>query len=302
MTPGVRWSAPRVLPAQSESLAFAREQVLRSGAPSPGAGTKSGKAFTIAVTAPRLITCKRGLAANLAATLAAAAAADGSSVCVLDTDLESRDVGVRFGVEGPQLLDVANNLALNGTEVLHRSDAVARIDPPGLSVIPIRPPQPSLVPLLHKRASALLAPLQTSFDFVVIDAPIALGTGPDEWERAILRQVDVLLVAVSAEAAALGSALRYMNALAAARNSGAIGSKFETHIVLTGTEEDGSRALLTERELDRKLGGIPVIASIPQLWGRRRPDNAVGTALSPSLHDELADIVTKLTERHITEF
>ena len=254
------------------------------------------------MTAPRLITCKRGLAANLAATLAAAAAADGSSVCVVDADLESRDVGARFGVDGPQLLDVANSIALNGLEVLHRGDAVAHIDPPGLSVIPIRPPQPSLVPLLHKKASALLPPLRSSFDFIVIDAPIAIGTGPDEWERAILRQVDVLLVAVSAEAAALGSALRYMNALAAARNSGVLASGFETHIVLTGSEEDGSRTLLTERELDRKLGGIPVIASIPQLWGRRRPDSAVGTALSPTLHDELADIVKKLTERHLTEF
>ena len=302
MTPDLRWSTPRAFPAQSESLAFAREQVLSSGAPSPVHGTNTGKAFTIAVTAPRLITCKRGLAANRAATLAAAAAADGSSVCIVDTDLESRDVGARFGVDGPQLLDVANNLALNGIDVLHRDDAVTRLDPPGLSVIPIRPPQPSLVPLLHKKASALLSPLRTSFDFVVIDAPIAVGTGPDEWERAILRQVDVLLVAVSAEAAALGSALRYMNALAAARNSGALSSDFETHIVLTGSEEDGSRALLTERELDRKLGGIPVIASIPQLWGRRRPDSAVGTSLSPTLHDELADIVRKLTERHLTEF
>lgn len=302
MSPDVRWSTPRAVPVHSQSLAFAREQVLSSGASSPGPGTSTGKAFTIAVTAPRHITCKRGLAANLAATLATAAAADGSSVCVVDTDLESRDVGVRFGVEGPELLDVANNLALNGIEILRRSDAVAHVDPPGLCVIPIRPPQPSLVPLLRKKASALLAPLRSSFDFIVIDAPIAIGTGPDEWEQAILRQVDVLLVAVSAEAAALGSALRYMNALAAARNRGALSSGFETHIVLTGSEEDGSRALLTERELDRKLGGIPVIASIPQLWGRRRPDHAVGTALSPTLHDELADIVTKLTERHLTEF
>jgi MinD-like ATPase involved in chromosome partitioning or flagellar assembly len=302
MTPDVRWSTPRTMPAQSESLAFAREEMLRSGAPANGGRPNSGNAFTIAVTAPRLITCKRGLAANLAATLALAAAADGSSVCVVDTDLESRDVGVRFGVEGPQLLDVANNLALNGIEALRTNGAVTRIDPSGLAVIPIRPPQPSLVPLLHKKASALLSPLRTTFDFVVIDAPIAIGTGPDEWERAILRQVDVLLVAVSAEAAALGSALRYMNALAAGRNSGALSSQFDTHIVLTGSEEDGSRALLTERELDRKLGGIPVIASIPQLWGRRRPDKAVGTSLSPSLHDELADIVTKLTERHLTEF
>ncbi len=302
MTPDTRWVTPKAFPAQSESLAFAREQVLHSGAPVSGPRTNTGKAFTIAVTAPRLITCKRGLAANLAATLAAAAAADGSSVCVVDTDLESRDVGVRFGVEGPQLLDVANNLALNGIEALHQRDAVARIDPPGLSVIPIRPPQPSLVPLLRNKASALLPPLRTSFDFIVIDAPIAIGTGPDEWERAILRQVDVLLVAVSAEAAALGSALRYMNALAAARNGRVLSSEFETHVVLTGSEEDGSRTLLTERELDRKLSGIPVIGSIPQLWGRRRPEGAVGTALSPALHDALVDIVTKLTERHLTQF
>jgi len=101
-------------------------------------------------------------------------------------------------------------------------------------------------------------------DYVVIDAPVSLGLGAFDWERTMLRQVDVLLVAVTAEASGLGGVLRYLNAITAAKNNGALPSTFDAHVVLTGRDEDGTRSLLTERDIDRKLRGIPVIASVPQ--------------------------------------
>ena len=280
----------------SRSLAFARNDIVGTGAASAGgAGTGTDGALTIAVTSPRAITCKRGFAANLAAHLAARVAAEGASVCVVDTDLESRDVGIRFDVESPTLLEVANHLTLRDGRT-HVRELIARIDPPGLHVLPTRLPQSALVPLLHTKTTALLAPLRAAFDFVVIDAPVAVGLGTFDWERTMLRSVDVLLVAVTAESSALGGVLRYLNAIAAAKNSGALPSTFDAHVVLTGRDEDGTRSLLAERDIDRKLRGIPVIASVPQLWGRQRPETPLDLDVQAALRREFAAIVDRVTE------
>ncbi len=283
----------------SRSLAFSRDDIIgaghAAGASTAAPDARTDRALTIAVTSPRAITCKRGFAASLAAQLAGRVAGEGSSVCVVDTDLDSRDVGVRFDVEGPTLLDVANDLTWrDGRRPL--SDIIARVDPPGLHVLPTRLPQSALVPLLHSKTSALLAPLRAAFDYVVIDAPLAVGLGPLDWERAMLRHVDVLLVAVTAEASALGGVLRYLNAIAAAKNNGALPTAFDAHVVLTGRDEDGTRSLLTERDIDRKLRGIPVIASVPQLWGRQRPETPLDLGGQNAVQRDFAGIVDRLTE------
>ena len=279
----------------SRSLAFARDDITRSTTlSSVVAGAKTDRALTIAVTAPRMITCK-GFAANFAAHLAARVTGGGSSVCLVDTDLESRDVGIRFDVSAPTLLDVANDLALRDGR-RRFTDAIPKVDPPGLHVLPTRLPQSALVPLLHSKTTALLGPLRAAFDFVVIDAPVSVGLGTFDWERTMLRQVDVLLVAVTAEASALGGVLRYLNAIAAAKNNGALAETFDAHVVLTGRDEDGTRSLLGEHDIERKLRGIPVIASVPQLWGRQRPDTALDLDLHAGLHREFAAVVDRVTE------
>ena len=112
----------------------------------------------------------------------------------------------------------------------------------------------------------------------------------------MLRHVDVLLVAVTAESSALGGVLRYLNAIAAAKNSGALPSTFDAHVVLTGRDEDGTRSLLGERDIDRKLRGIPVIASVPQLWGRQRPETPLDLDAHAGLQREFATIIDRVTE------
>jgi MinD-like ATPase involved in chromosome partitioning or flagellar assembly len=268
---------------------------MRSSSVAARSDARTDRALTIAVTSPRTITCKRGFAANLAAHLAAQVTPDGSSVCVVDTDLESRDVGIRFDITGPTLLEVANQMALRDSSAT-LTDLIPRVDPPGLHVLPTRLPQSALVPLLHKKTNSLLAPLRNAFDFVVIDAPVSVGLGAFDWERTMLRQVDVLLVAVTAEASSLGGVLRYLNAIAAAKNNGALPSTFDAHVVLTGRDEDGTRSLLTERDIDRKLRGIPVIASVPQLWGRQRPETPLDLDFHAGLHREFAAIIDRVTE------
>jgi len=283
----------------SRSLAFARGDIVGAGtgasASSSISTSKPNRALTIAVTSPRSITCKRGFASNLAVHLSARVASRGHSVCVVDTDLESRDVGVRFDVNAPTLLDVANNLTVRDGST-HLSEVIARLDPPGLHVLPTRLPQSALVPHLHAKTTALLGPLRAAFDFVVIDAPVSVGLGTFDWERTMLRQVDVLIVAVTAEAAGLGGVLRYLNAIAAAKNSGALPSTFDAHVVLTGRDEDGTRSLLSERDIDRKLRGIPVIASVPQLWGRQRPETPLDIGQHVELQREFAALIDRVTE------
>ena len=67
-------------------------------------------------------------------------------------------------------------------------------------------------------------------------------------------------------------------------------------MVLTGRDEDGTRTLLTEADIERKLRGIPVIASVPQLWGRQRPETALDVDTQASLHREFSTIVDRVTE------
>jgi MinD-like ATPase involved in chromosome partitioning or flagellar assembly len=279
----------------SRSLAFARDDIARRGALSSVlGGAPTDRALTVAVTAPRAITCKRGFAANFAAHLAARVTGAGSSVCLVDTDLESRDVGIRFDVTAPTFLEIANNLELRDGR-RRFTDAITKVDPPGLHVLPTRLPQSALVPLLHSKTPPLLSSLRAAFDFVVIDAPVSVGLGTFDWERTMLRQVDVLLVAVTAEASSIGGVLRYLNAIAAAKHNGALAETFDAHVVLTGRDEDGTRSLLGEHDIERKLRGIPVIASVPQLWGRQRPDTALDLDFAGRA-GEFAAIVDRVTE------
>ena len=267
----LRTGAPAGAPPQSNSLAFAREHILELTTPTTAENTVG--AFTIAVTSPRMPTCKRGLAAHLAGYLARTKADLGLSVCVLDTDIDSRDVGLRFGVTQPALLDIANDRTLRDDPELLRS-AITHLDANGLGVVPVQIPTGPLLPLLQNKAVTLLDQLRAAYDFVVVDA---------------------LVVAVSAESSAFGGALRYLNAVGAARAAGTLPESFDTHLVLTGNDDDGSRSLLTQRALDRNLRGVPVVASIPQMWGRRVPGMRGAVDLPARLDQEFAAIVSAVT-------
>jgi MinD-like ATPase involved in chromosome partitioning or flagellar assembly len=285
---------PRAPITHLDALAFARGQIEQEQRhDSTGREHDGSRAFTIAVTAPRMVTCKRGVAANLAAHLATLVREDGMSVCVADMDLESRDIGARFGVDRPVVMDVASLPRDSTSEDVTR--VITHLAPIGLSVLPTRRPGDVMVPLLHTKSAALMPALRESFDFLVIDAPIAAGAGPDQWERELLGQVDALIVAVSAEPAAAGGMLRYLSTLSASRARGGIARTFDTHVVLTGSEEDRSSAWKFMRELDRSMKSISVVAHIPQLWGRHLPDFALGADFDPELRTQFSALIDTVT-------
>jgi MinD-like ATPase involved in chromosome partitioning or flagellar assembly len=270
------------------SLAFSRDVVssAQDAQPTERENSRQTTACTIAVTAPRLLTCKRGVASHIAASLALTSSTE--SVCVVDVDIESRDVGTRFGVQSPLLLDIASTLgsATVRTPIEQRVTRTAS----GVAVLPTRPPAAALLPQFESKAPAVVRALRSAFDVLVIDAPVGLGEAP--WHADILRSVDVLLVAVTADASALGSALRYLHSLASARNRGVLASTFATHVVLTGAD-DGSRTI-DDVDIARKLQGISVLGSIPQLWGRQRPAGALDR-IEPELAQLLGTIVDRAT-------
>jgi MinD-like ATPase involved in chromosome partitioning or flagellar assembly len=275
-------------PPEVSSLAFSRDLVstTQDAQPTEGESGRHTSACTIAVTAPRLLTCKRGVASHIAASLAITSTTD--SVCVVDIDIESRDVGTRFGVQSPLLLDIANTLgsATVRTPIEQRLTHTAS----GVAVLPTRPPAAALLPQFESKTPAVVRALRSAFDYLVIDAPVGLGEAA--WHADILRSVDVLLVAVTADASALGSALRYLHSLASARHRGTVSSTFAIHVVLTGAD-DGSRTI-EDVDIARKLQGISVLGSIPQLWGRQRPAGALDR-IEPELAQQLAMIVDRAT-------
>lgn len=292
----LRAAPPRAPAVNDSSLAFARGALTRTRTvPELPPGDAIARAFTIAVTAPRQLTCKRGIAAHFAAELAVVR--PDARICLVDADIESRDVGTRFGIHSPLLLDVAKRIAFEP-----RADVeamVARATPSNLWVLPTRPPEPALAPMVHTKTSALLGALRGCFDVVVIDAPIGLGVDIPDVGRSLLRHVDSLLIAVTADAAACGSAIRYLNALIDAADRGALPGRYDANIVLTGNDYDGSRTLLDEVDIEAKLQDLPVGGWVPQLWGRQRPDGPMAP-LDEALRDALralVELVMPPTER-----
>jgi hypothetical protein len=281
-------AAPRLLPLpDAEALAFARDRVARSD--TSGGPPRSGRAFTIAVTAPRTLECKRGFAAHLAAHLAAIAGTD-APVCVVDLDTESRDIGTRFAVHAPVLLDLAKSTNTARPEAL--ANTLARVGP--LAVLPTRLPDPPLVPLLRSKTPRVLATLADAFDVIVLDAPVAVGVGAPSVDRAVLEHVDVVLAAVTADAAALGGALRYLNALSVGVDHGLLPSNFETYLVLTGSDHDGTRTLGERDDLAGDLRELPVLGRVPQTWGRRRPDGPFDPNADARVNDAFAALIDVL--------
>jgi Mrp family chromosome partitioning ATPase len=269
----------------SDALAYARHQIARSDEITPP--TRTSRAYTIAVTAPRLLECKRGFAAHLAAHLAAVDR-EASPVCLVDLDTESRDVGRRLQIAGPALLDLAKSTSLSRPDEVARM--VTRMNEPPLSVVPTRLPEPALAQLLRRKTPHVLSALANAYDVMVIDAPVALGVTAPDVDRPILEHVDVVLVAVTLDASALGGALRYLNALAAAVDN----PTFETYLVLTGSDHDKSRTLHDGDDLERELEDLPILGRVPQMWGRQRPDGVFDPNADARVNAAFADLIDVL--------
>jgi MinD-like ATPase involved in chromosome partitioning or flagellar assembly len=248
-------------------------------------------AFTVGVTAARFEACKRGFAANYAAILARH---ELSSVCVVDADPRSCDVGTRLAVQGPALRRVAEKY-LAGPAPIPASRAICRLAYPPLHVLPV---EPGYVDAEHLRAyNAAMIAVRNEFDVVVVDLPVGAGRPGPTLDQRMVDHVDLLVLTVTPDRPALAATLRYLELFAAAQEKREIAPHVRVACVLTGDE--GS-TVLDPDDVEELLEGA-VVARVPQLWGRALPNVGFGPTLGFAfLEQTIDDLHAALAARRVS--
>jgi hypothetical protein len=232
-------------------------------------------ALTIGVTTARDLACKRGIAANMAASLARNTSLSGR-ICVVDADPFALDVSTRMGVRGPVLEDYARPKS-------PRTGQLARLHSPILTVVPCDGAPPAR---LHLAASRALPALKDAFDVVVCDVPGG-PTGPGSVLGARLELLDWLVLAVTPEPGSVQAAAHFLEHFETAQDRGHIGSA-RLALVCTGDENS---TVFEAPEVEAILG-CAVAGRVPQLWGRAEPNFGFGPALAiPDLDDAVYDLL-----------
>jgi CheY-like chemotaxis protein len=236
-------------------------------------------ALTVGVMTARFPVCKRGLAVNLAASLARDPARQ-ARVCVVDADPSSLDVSTRLAVPGPCLEDFAG-------PVLPRTDALGAVHEPPLWVVPSAE---TGVESAERAADLALPRLARDFDLVICDLamPSVLDGRPGAVR--VVDRMDWLLVAVTPDVEPVEATARCLDRIEEMQERGAIAGSVRIGVVTTGDE--GSTDL--SAEVVGKALRRPVIGSVRQLWGRTPPNLGFGAALGIA---ELDDGVSLLFGR-----
>ncbi len=236
-------------------------------------------ALTIGITTARFPECKRGIAVNMAASLARDPSR--GRVCVVDADPLTLDVTTRLAVRGPYLEDFAEPgvTAVGGLGSAHE---------PPLSVLPNAGAGVGTTQRAMERALPLLGEV---FDVVVCD----LMGGPSGPVRVAgglggLAGLDWLLIAVTPDVEPVEATAGFLEHFAAARSRSEVATTVRVGLVITGDEGSRADSALSPEIIGRALG-CPVVGSVPQLWGRSVPNLGFGAALGIA---ELDDAVEAL--------
>jgi cellulose biosynthesis protein BcsQ len=238
-------------------------------------------ALTVGITTARDPTCKRGVATNIAASLARNAALS-ARVCVVDADPHVLDVTTRLGRRGPVLEDFARPDPPTVAQL-------ARLHSPALAFVPARGDSVARVHLAAERA---LPSLGAAHDVVVCDLPGG-PSGPESAVGGSLELLDWLLLAVTPEPGAVAAAAHFLELFGTARARARTGP---VHLAVVCTGDENS-ARLDVTDVERELG-VPVAGRIPQLWGRAEPNLGFGPALAiPDLDDAVYDLFTSCLAR-----
>jgi cellulose biosynthesis protein BcsQ len=233
-------------------------------------------ALTVGVTTARNPACKRGIATNIAASLARGAATS-SRVCLVDADPMTLDVTTRLGVRGPVVEDFAGAVEPTIARLAH-------VHSPALTALPCGG---GGIGRIRFAMARVLPELRAAFDIVVCDLP-AGPAGPGSVVGNRLELLDWLILAVTPEQGALTAAAHFLEHFDTARRRGDV-LGVQLAVVCTGDE---SSTELDGATVERVLG-VPVAGRIPQLWGRAEPNLGFGPALAiPDLDGAVADVFT----------
>jgi MinD-like ATPase involved in chromosome partitioning or flagellar assembly len=232
----------------------------------------------VGVTTAKHPACKRGVATNIAASLARHSAVS-DRVCVVDADPLALDVTTRLAVAGPVIEDFARTSPPVAAKL-------ARVESPSMAVLPCGG---GPVARIHLAAEAAMYELRDAFDVVVCDVPGG-PSGPGQALGARLDLLDWLILAVTPAPAAVAATSHFLELFHTAESRGDIGG-VQLAVVCTGDE---SSAEMTRSEVAAILG-VPVAGRVPQLWGRSEPNRGFGAALAiPELDDAVYDLFAAL--------
>jgi cellulose biosynthesis protein BcsQ len=235
-------------------------------------------ALTVGVTTAKHPECKRGVAANLAASLARHGAMS-ARVCVVDADPFVLDVSTRFAVAGPVLEDYVRP---QPPEIAR----LGRLHHPSLTVLPSAG-QP--IARVRYATERVLPSLRDAFDIIVCDLPVG-PTGPGRAVGTRLEVLDWLVLAVTPERESLAATVHFLEMFETAKKRGDVGD-VRLAIVCTGDE---CTQQFEPAEVEEMLG-IAVAGRIPQLWGRAEPNLGFGPALAiPELDDAVYDLLMSM--------
>jgi MinD-like ATPase involved in chromosome partitioning or flagellar assembly len=238
-------------------------------------------AFTLGVTSARFEACKRGVAANYAAMVARHEA---GSVCVLDADPRSCDVGTRLAVSGTSMHRFAAPKLQGEVEKLDARTLPALEFPP----LYVLPAEPAFVDLDYRLSyDAVVSAAREAFDVVVVDMPVGAGRPGPTLDGRLVDRLDGLLLTVTPDRAAVAATLRHLELFAEAHQRGAIAAHVFIAVAITGDE--GS-SVLDPDDVAEVLGDAWV-GNIPQLWGRALPNEGFGPTLGVDFLEEEIDRV-----------
>jgi cellulose biosynthesis protein BcsQ len=231
-------------------------------------------ALTVGITTAKNPECKRGVATNIAASLARHSAVS-DRVCVVDADPLALDVTTRLGVRGPVVEDFARPTPPTAS-------MLARVETPAMAVLACGT---SPIARVRLAAEPALAELRGAFDVVVVDLPGG-PSGPGQALGTRLELLDWLVLTVTPEPGAVAATAHFLELFQTARDRGDMGT-VRLAVVCTGDE---GTAVMDTAEVASRLD-IPVPGRIPQLWGRAVPNRGFGAALAiPELDDAVSEL------------
>jgi hypothetical protein len=229
----------------------------------------AGRGITVGITNTRLSASKRGIAAELAERLAAAARVP---VCLVGADPTDRDVERRL----PQFLVRGGDYRRSQVDFgVHHLEVTSL---PSLNLF--------LVTLSDRTmADSVLPRLSELFEFVIIDAPSRVGSGVGI-ARILFRFLDALVISSELRAGDLAMTRVYLDQIAqmpSARHA-------TVRVVTSG---DANQSGLAPEQLERKLSLLPVVANIPSMSALPRDaasqvDDPLAAAFEPLVSAVLA--------------
>lgn len=273
--------------------------VSRPGAMSMAKPEGGRRGFVITVTAPKGGTGKSSLSLNLAAYLGLRLQNSGKTVCLIDANVQQADAGKYLNQFTPNVEDVLRDPSSIHVEriqnyLLHK---------PELNMSALLGPMTvdSAHPAFYtgEKYSQILEALRPSFDYIIIDTPVA-EFYHDLFREFAIPQADFICVPIAPNYATLMDAEGWLNQICAPKQGGGMGVNPAKVGIVLNRAEDGIG--MDEEEVIRELSSWNYIGAIPETKEWKRCNNQgllVATKNYQELNDAFSNVLFKATNEEM---